>query len=74
MTICSREGFSWFYSNIYEQKPLLDVKQVVRQCRDAWQAGNPVVINLPPDVHGCLVQADADHLLEIAQRLGVRRE
>ncbi|WP_291245986.1 alpha-L-fucosidase [Fournierella sp.] len=74
MTVCSREGFSWFYSNIYEQKPLLDTEQVVHQCRDAWQAGNPVVINLPPDVRGRLVQADVEHLLEIARRLGVRRE
>lgn len=74
MTVCSREGFSWFYSNIYEQNPLLDTEQVVHQCRDAWQAGNPVVINLPPDVRGRLVQADVEHLLEIARRLGVRRE
>lgn len=74
MTVCSREGFSWFYSNIYEQKPLLDTEQVVHQCRDAWQAGNPVAINLPPDVRGRLVQADVEHLLEIARRLGVRRE
>lgn len=47
---------------------------MVHQCRDAWQAGNPVVINLPPDVRGRLVQADVEHLLEIARRLGVRRE
>lgn len=53
------------------QPTAIDADQWVRT---AWQVGNPVVINLPPDVYGRLVQADADHLLEIAQRLGVRRE
>ena len=53
------------------QPAAIDADQWVRT---AWQAGNPVVINLPPDVRGRLVQADVEHLLEIARRLGVRRE
>lgn len=73
MTICSREGFSWFYSNIYEQKPFLDVDTVVRDCRILFRQGNLAVINMPPNVHGRLVQGDIDHLLTIADALGTRR-
>ena len=73
MTICSREGFSWFYSNIYEQKPLMDVEDTAEKCRILFGQQNLAVINMPPDIHGRLVQADVDHLLEIADRLGTRR-
>ena len=73
MTICSREGFSWFYSNIYEQKPLMDVEDTAEKCRILFGQQNLAVINMPPDIHGRLVQADVDHLLEIADRLGIRR-
>lgn len=73
MTICSREGFSWFYSNIYEQKPYLDVDQVVQNCQTLFQQGNLAVINMPPNTHGRLVEGDINHLMEISQRLGLRR-
>ena len=73
MTICSRQGFSWFYSNIYEKMPFLDVKDTVEKCRIAFAARNMVVINLPPDTDGRLVQSDIDHLMQIADGLGTRR-
>lgn len=73
MTICSREGFSWFYSNIYEQKPLLDVEKVADDCRTAFEADNIVVINMPPNTQGQLVDTDVEHLLQIADKLGIRR-
>ncbi len=73
MTICSREGFSWFYSNIYESKPLLEVSKVATDCRTAFESDNIVVINMPPDTRGCLVEEDVAHLLEIADELGLRR-
>ena len=73
MTICSREGFSWFYSNIYEQKPPLDVQDTVEKCRVCMQAGNVVVINMPPDTRGLLVESDIQHLLEISRSLGLAR-
>lgn len=71
MTICSRS--SWFYSNIYEQQPLQDVSAVVRDCRTAFEADNVVVINLPPNTQGRLVEADVDHLMEISRALGCWR-
>lgn len=74
MTICSREGFSWFYSNCYEENPLMDVEETVQKCRLAFQERNIAVINMPPDTQGRLVQSDVEHLMEIAERLGTKRE
>jgi alpha-L-fucosidase len=73
MTICSREGFSWFYSNIYEEKPFLPAEQVAADCKTAFAAGNLVVINLPPNTQGRLVPGDQAHLMEIARLLGTAR-
>ena len=74
MTICSREGFSWFYSNIYEQKPLLDVKETVEKMKCVFRANNVVVINMPPDIHGKLVEEDVKHLMDIGRELGILRK
>lgn len=73
MTICSREGFSWFYSNIYEQKPVLDVKETVEKIKTAFAAKNVVVINMPPNIHGKLVEGDVKHLMDIGKELGILR-
>ena len=73
MTICSREGFSWFYSNIYEDEKLLDVNEVVEKCKTAFSAGNIVVINMPPDTSGHFVVQDVAHLMEISEKLGLSR-
>lgn len=73
MTICSRDGFSWFYSNIYEKKPLMNVDEIVRNCETLFAQGNLAVINMPPDVHGRLVEGDVANLMEIARRLGRAR-
>ncbi len=73
MTICSREGFSWFYSDTYEEKPLMDTDQVVRDCRRTFEENNIVVINLPPDKRGRLTEGDIAHLQEISEKLGLRR-
>ena len=73
MTICSRDGFSWFYSNIYEKKPLMNVDEVVRNCETLFAQGNLAVINMPPDVHGRFVEGDVANLMEIARRLGRAR-
>ena len=73
MTICSRDGFSWFYSNIYEKKPPMNVDEVVRNCETLFAQGNLAVINIPPDVHARLVEGDVANLMEIAGRLGPAR-
>lgn len=74
MTICSREGSSWFYSNIYEDKPLLDVDDTVEKVRIAFESNNMAVINVPPNTKGCLCESDVKHLMEISRKLGVARK
>lgn len=74
MTICSREGFSWFYSNIYEDKPLLDVDEVCKNCEIIFKNHNMAVINMPPNTDGKLVESDRQHLFEIADKLKIRRK
>ena len=71
--LCSREGFSWFYSNIYERKPFLPAEETAAQCRALFAADNLAAINLPPDVNGRLVEGDVAHLMDIARRLGTAR-
>ncbi len=73
MTICTREGFSWFYSNIYEKKPCLDIAETVENCKTIFENQNIAVINMPPNTQGKLVQGDIDHLMEISRRLGIAR-
>lgn len=73
MTICSRKGFSWFYSNIYEQKELMDAEEIAENYRTLTAAGNLAVINMPPDVNGRLVKGDVDNLMKVADLLGIRR-
>lgn len=74
MTICSRDGFSWFYSNIYEDKPLLDVDEICKKCEIIFKNHNMAVINMPPNTEGRLVEADREHLFEIADKLKIRRK
>lgn len=74
MTICSREGFSWFYSNIYEDKPLLDVDEICKNCEIIFKNQNMAVINMPPNTDGKLVEADREHLFAIADKLKIRRK
>ena len=73
MTICSRKGASWFYSNIYEGKELMDAEEIAQNCRTLFACQNLAVINLPPDTNGRLVQGDIDNLMKVADLLGIRR-
>ena len=69
MTICSREGDSWFYKDTYEKAPLKDAEETAALCRMVFEEENIVVINLPPDKKGKLVEADVTRLMEIADKL-----
>ncbi len=73
MTICSREGFSWFNSDTYEEKPLMDIDETVKMCKRAFSQQNNAVINLPPDINGELSKKDVEHLKEISKNLGILR-
>ena len=73
MTICSRGDFSWFYSDVYENKPLQNVDEVVKNYRILDKIGNMMVINMPPDCNGKLVKGDIENLMKISKELGLNR-
>ena len=69
-TICSRKEFSWFYSDTYADKPLMDAQEIIRNYRILEKTNNMMVINLPPDQNGKLVQGDVDNLMRVAGGAG----
>jgi len=75
MTICSRgnKDMSWFYSDIYESKPLQDVDEVVKSYKILEKTGNIMVINMPPDCNGKLVKGDVENLMKISKKLNLNR-
>ncbi len=73
-TICSRKEFSWFYSDTYENKPLMDAEEIIKNYRILERSGNVMVINLPPDKNGKLVDGDIKNLMYIAKELGISRK
>ncbi|MGL6175307.1 MAG: alpha-L-fucosidase [Cellulosilyticaceae bacterium] len=74
MTICSREEFSWFYCDEYEAKPLINPETIIKNYTDLVKQDNLLVINLPPNKEGHLVQSDVDNLLYVSRKLGIARE
>lgn len=72
-TICSRKEFSWFYSDTYESKALMDADEVIKNYRILEKIQNVMVINLPPDKNGKLVAGDVENLMHIADALSIRR-
>lgn len=72
-TICSREGFSWFYSDEYESKPLISADEIVKNYRIIERTNNLMVINLPPNTDGELVRKDVENLFKVSEMLNIRR-
>lgn len=72
-TICSRKEFSWFYSDTYESKTLMDANEVVSNYRILEKTDNLMVLNLPPNKDGKLVDSDIKNLMYIAEQLNIRR-
>lgn len=73
-TICSRKEFSWFYSDTYESKPLMDAQEIINNYRILEKTDNVMVINLPPDKNGKLVRSDIENLMKVSDSLGIRRK
>ncbi|MDF2541372.1 MAG: calcium:sodium exchange protein [Herbinix sp.] len=72
-TICSREGFSWFYSDTYEEKPFTKSEYIAECYRQLVAQDNLMVVNMPPNREGKLVQSDIDNLYQCAELLGIKR-
>lgn len=73
-TICSRKEFSWFYSDTYEQKSLLDASEIINNYRILEKTNNVMVINLPPNKNGKLVEGDVENLMKVAKQLKIERQ
>ena len=52
----------------------MDAQEIIRNYRILEKTQNMMVINLPPDQNGKLVQGDVDNLMRIAESLGIRRK
>lgn len=74
MTICSRKSGNWFYRDDYDTKPLMDVEDIEKNYRIIEKSNNIMVINLPPDKDGRLVNSDVENLLNLAERLNIKRK
>lgn len=72
-TIRSRREFSWFYSDTYESKPLMNTDEIIKNYRILEKPDNAMVINLPPDKNGKLVDTDVENLMYVARELGINR-
>lgn len=70
---CSRKEFSWFYSDTYESKPLMNAQEIITNHRILERTNNVIVINLPPDKNGKLVDGDVENLMYVAKELGITR-
>ncbi len=64
-TICSREGFNWFYSDAYASEPLKDPQVVADAYHNLITQDDRLVINLAPARDGRMLQADIDNLMRI---------
>ena len=73
-TICSRKEGVWFYSDEYDSKTLQDADEIANNYRILEKTNNLMVINLPPNKNGKLVQRDVNNLMLIADKLGIRRK
>lgn len=72
-TLCSRNKGTWFYCDRYEDAPLQDVGEMVCNYRILEKNNNIMVLNLPPNKAGRLVESDVEQLMRIARELGVAR-
>ena len=53
---------------------MMDKEEIIRNYKILEKTNNLMVINLPPDKGGKLVDGDVKQLLEIADTLGIRRK
>ncbi len=73
MTICSRKEFSWFYSDTYDDKPLMDANEIIKNYKILDKTNNLLLINLPPNYDGKLTPKDVENLKRISKELGITR-
>ena len=51
----------------------MDAEEIIKNYRILDKTNNVMVINLPPDVNGKLVDGDINNLMYAAEQLGIKR-
>ena len=73
-TFCSRDGFCWFHSDKYETEfKSHDYKHLAECYKQLMAQDNLMVINIPANRSGRLVESDIENLMKMADELGIRK-
>lgn len=72
-TICIRAMKNWFWDSKYLDDELLSVKFITDKYKHLIEQSNSLVINVAPNINGLQESSDIDRLLEVADKLGIRR-
>lgn len=73
-TICIRNMDNWFWDPKYTQDKLVSVDFIVEKYQQLVGQNNVLVVNVAPNTHGKQEESDIEHLLKVAEILGIRKE
>lgn len=73
-TICLRNMRNWFWDTKYTKDRLVSTDFVVDKYNLLVGSQNTLVVNVAPNIYGKQEQEDVDRLMEIADKLGIRRK
>ncbi|MBQ8423561.1 MAG: alpha-L-fucosidase [Coprobacter sp.] len=70
-TICLSKRWNWFQKNTpMEVRDLDELEELFYWCTDN---GNTLVVNVPPDERGLIRENEADAIIELGRRIGLKR-
>lgn len=72
-TICIRNMRNWFWDPKYTQDNLVPIDFIVEKYKFLVAQNNLLVVNVAPNIYGEQEQSDIDHLLQVAEKLNIRR-
>lgn len=72
-TICIRAMKNWFWDPKYLEDELLSVEFITEKYNHLIEQSNSLVINVAPNINGVQESSDVERLLEVADKLGIRR-
>ncbi len=72
-TICIRNMRNWFWDPKYTKDKLVGVDFIVDKYNLLVNSDNVLVVNVAPNIYGKQETEDIAHLLEVADKLGIRR-
>lgn len=72
-TICIRNMRNWFWDPAYTQDELVPVDFIVDKYKFLISQNNLLVVNIAPNIDGKQEPSDIEHMLLVADKLGIRR-